>query len=292
MADIQAAEDLKKVGPEVNADDQDAVTTTVDTDTDAADAKEGESENGHKKRPGGWQRKIARLEAERETLIEALRKVGGNVEPKTQTARSEDGPPVKPAKPKISDFEDYAAYDAAVGKWEDERDEYYEKKLQYELRQNLTKVEAEKQQRNERQTIADAFSAQVEAARKVHKDFDSVVFNEDVPMSKAMHDAIVTSEHGALIAYELGQNPDEAERIAKLNPVAAIREIGKIESRIADKNRATEKDDEEDEEPVVTTRAPKPPATLKRQNSVSADPEDKDDYATWLRKREAQLRRK
>ena len=291
MADIHAAVDLTKVGPQ-NADDQDAVTGEVDAETGAANANDGEA---HKqKRPGGWQRKIMRLEAERETLIEALRKVGGNVQTVKQdsTSQAEEKPPSKPPKPKITDFEDYAAYDAAVTKWEDERDDYYEKKLQYELRQNLTKADAEKQQKNEEQTIKDAFASQVEAARKVHADYDEVVFNEDVPMSQAMHNAIVTSDHGALIAYELGKNPDEAERISKLHPIAAIREIGKIESRLADGNKAADKEDEEDKTSAATTRAPRPPATVRRQSSVNSDPDDKDDYATWLRKREAQLRSK
>ncbi len=109
-------------------------------------------------------------------------------------------------------------------------------------------------------------------------------------MSDAMRDAIVTSELGALVAYELGKNPDEAERIARLNPIAAIREIGKIESRIAGTKPADEVEDKEP--PPATTRAPRPPSPVRKTTSVNTEPDDKDDWKTWERKRLAQLARK
>ena len=54
----------------------------------------------------------------------------------------------------------------------------------------------------------------------------------DWPCSAPMADAIRTSEDGAHVAYHLARNPDQARRIAGLEPLAQIREIGRLEARL------------------------------------------------------------
>ena len=64
--------------------------------------------------------------------------------------------------------------------------------------------------------------------------FDDV-FNNGVPVTPAMSEAMADSEHTAEIAYYLGENIEEAERIAKLPPYRAVMEIGKIEAKVTEK---------------------------------------------------------
>lgn len=286
MPETQTAEVLKQDGP--TQDDAEVLTNANPEGGEVdpqANANETDAE-GHK-RLGGWQRKIKKLQEQNETLLEALRKVGGEpAKTKVESEPVEDKAPVKPIRPKSTDFSDWDKYEEALVKYETDRDEYHEKNLAYQLRQQ----ETVKQKTNEQQQIADGWASQVAEARKTHADYDEVSFNEETPMSAPMMHAIVTSELGAEIAYELGKNPDEAERIAQLGSVAAIREIGKIEARIAGTKAATETDKEDKEEPpVATTRAPKPPSTVKRPVGTNNEPDDKDDYKTWERKRIAQI---
>lgn len=277
----QAAEVLEQDRP---TEELETTATAVADEAGEANAQEGDDEKGGK-RLGGWQRKIKKLEQQNETLMELLRKGGDTASPQ-QTAPQEDKPPAKPTRPKQEHFNDWDKYQAALDKYEDDRDKYHEENLAYQLR----KAEAQRQQKSEQQSVADSFATQVAEAKQQYADFDQVAFNPDVPMSAPMMDAIVTSEFAAHIAYELGKNPDEAERISKLQPIVAVREIGKIEARIAAKTSAA--DEKEEKEPqAAPTRAPRPPSPVRRPAAVSNDPEDSDDYKTWLRKREAQLRK-
>lgn len=285
MANEQAAEVLNQDGPTTkdNAEELAAAAAVQagEVDPQATENDLDDEINGHK-RLGGWQRKIKKLQEHNEILIEALRKGGGNAQAQqTQAVQQEEKPPVKP---KIADFTGADAWE----KYEEAKDKYFEDLTDFKSKKAVADYRAETQQKTQQQTIADGFAAQCAEAKKEFADFESVAFSEDVLMSDAMRDAIITSDFGARIAYELGKNPDEAERIAKMNPVSAIREIGKIESRISGTKPAAE---EQEEPPVASSKAPKPPIPVRKTSGVNTDPEDKDDYKTWLRKREAQLRR-
>ena len=64
-----------------------------------------------------------------------------------------------------------------------------------------------------------------------YDDFDEVV--GELQPNSHLNIAIMQAENGADVAYYLGTNLKEAQRIAQLDPVSAIREIGKIEARLA-----------------------------------------------------------
>jgi hypothetical protein len=286
MANEQAAEVLEQDGPETkdNAEELAAAAAAQAGEVDEQATQETTDDEIEHKRLGGWQRKIAKLKQENETLFELLRKGGGNAQAQQQATQSQEAKP--PVKPKAADFTGADAWE----KYEEARDKWVEDISDFKAKDAVKQYRNETQQRSEQEKVVNGFASQCVEAKKTHSDFEEVAFSEDTPMSNAMRDAIVTSEYGALIAYELGKNPDEAERIAKLNPVVAIREIGKIESRIAGTKPADEK--EADEPPSATTRAPRPPSPVRRTTSVNQEPDDKDDWKTWERKRNAQLARK
>jgi hypothetical protein len=94
----------------------------------------------------------------------------------------------------------------------------------------LAQREAERQRRE----MLDAYHAREEDAREKYPDFAQVAYNERLPITQAMAEAIQAADVGPDIAYYLGSNPKEADRIARLSPLQQAKEIGKIEAKLAD----------------------------------------------------------
>lgn len=88
---------------------------------------------------------------------------------------------------------------------------------------------------NEQQTqILEAYRDREEEARDKYDDFEQVAYNPNLPITTAMAEAIRESDVGPDVAYYLGANPKEADRISRLSPTSQAKEIGKIEAKIAD----------------------------------------------------------
>lgn len=291
MANEEAAEVLNEdvAQEQDNAEEStSAVAENAGEDTDPQAAQD--QPDDERRRKGGWLRKLTKAEQERDFWREeALRNRNGQEKQPEVQAQAEEKAPVKPVRPKIEEYpgteEGYKKYEADLGKFEENRDDYYEKKLAWEIKQAENKY----QQRSTQQQIADDWATRVAEAKAKHADYEKVAFNEDVPMSNTMMNAIVKHKLGTEIAYELGKNPDEAERISKLDPADALMEIGAIASRIAAKDSAAEIKDEEEVPPAAASRAPKPPSPVRRGSPGNTEPSDSDDYATWLKKRQAQI---
>jgi len=80
-----------------------------------------------------------------------------------------------------------------------------------------------------------------------------------------MAQAVQASDAGPDIAYYLGSNPKEADRISRLSPILQAKEIGRIEAKIAN------------DVPVKrTTSAPAPisPVTARTAGNPSYDTTD------------------
>jgi hypothetical protein len=92
--------------------------------------------------------------------------------------------------------------------------------------------------------------------------------------------AIVDTEIPHKIFKHLGDNPDEAARILLLSPLQQAREIGRLEVRLSTQPAT---------KPAVSN-APTPPSHVGSRNASSTAPSDRDDMATWMKKREAQVR--
>lgn len=285
MANEQAAEVLQDVAEKVNAEESTTAGPKAGEETDAQATQTGT--DGEGKRKGGWLRKLTKAEQERDFWRdEALRNRPKESAPvKAETV--EDKPPVRPVRPKESDFSDYEKFAAARDKYEDAILDYGEKVAEYKVRE----ADKGREQKAKEQEMSSGWAARVAEAKKTKPDFEEVAFSPDIPMSNAVMHAIVTSELGTEVAYWLGQNPDEAERISALEPVAAIREIGKIESRLTGTQSAADKEEDKPEPPAAaTSRAPRPPDTVRKARSTDST-ELRDDlpYKEWERRRNAQL---
>jgi hypothetical protein len=93
-------------------------------------------------------------------------------------------------------------------------------------------VAQRKQQEEYRKTLA-VYEESEEKARDKYDDFDQVTRNPNLPITNVMLESIQSSDVGPDVAYYLGTNPKEAERIASLSPYLQAKEIGKIEVKIA-----------------------------------------------------------
>jgi len=61
-----------------------------------------------------------------------------------------------------------------------------------------------------------------------YEDFDDVVRGDDVPFTPHVRDALLLVDNPADVAYKLGKNRSELERIAKLHPLEQAREVNKL----------------------------------------------------------------
>ena len=82
--------------------------------------------------------------------------------------------------------------------------------------------------------IIEAYADKEEEVRGKYDDFDQVAYNPQLRITDVMAETIRTSDLGPELAYHLGTNPKEAERISKLTPYMQAKEIGRIEAKLAD----------------------------------------------------------
>lgn len=154
-------------------------------------------------------------------------------------------PPVVDASaPKIADFDDY--------------EKYLDARTDYRVAQTeKTRVAKAAEAAN-----AEAWTAASKDAREKYDDFDEIV-GQDIPISRAVNDAIQESSVRAELAYFLGKNPAEVARINALSPTRAGAEIAKIEASLV--KAAPEKP-----KPATVKAPPKPPAIVTAGSTPAA----------------------
>jgi hypothetical protein len=93
---------------------------------------------------------------------------------------------------------------------------------------------ARREQARAQSEIIEFYHDREEEARIKYDDFEQVAYNSKLPITNEMAQTIQSSEVGPDIAYYLGSNPKEAERISRLSPLSQAKELGKIEAKLAD----------------------------------------------------------
>lgn len=185
-------------------------------------------------------------------------------------ARAKVATPEDPGAPKLENFKDIEEYAKAVGKYESEK--------ALKAHQDKQRSETQKQMRTR---LTESWEAKAARADGKYEDFDEVV--GDIQPTSPWSIAVMEAENGEDIAYYLGKNMKEAHRIAALPPTAQIREIGKLEAKLA----------AEPPKPKTASKAPPPITPLAGTTPAeNAKPSDKDDIDTWFKKRNAEVRAK
>lgn len=111
-----------------------------------------------------------------------------------------------------------------------ESPEAYAEAMAYQKAEELlAKREAAKQQSQ----VLESYQEREEAARDKYDDFEQVAYNPKLPITNVMAETIQSSDIGPELAYYLGSNPKDAERISRMSPLSQAKEIGKIEAKLA-----------------------------------------------------------
>lgn len=215
---------------EAPSEDEGEAGTAADSET-AEEAEQGEEEEEAEeeadadkppKKKGGYQRKIDRLTQEKAELEARLEQALAErtAEKPAETAK----PPAaeETAKPESKDFKTWDEYEEALIEW----------RLEQRDKARQAKEEADRQA-EVRKAVQDNWNAKVEAGRKAYKDFDTVVVQSKRPVSPTVQHVILDSEKGGDLAYWLGTHPQDLDRINKLPPVAATRELLKVEQQLS-----------------------------------------------------------
>lgn len=109
-----------------------------------------------------------------------------------------------------------------------------EEKIQHAVRLALgAKEHQEKQaQMAERQAHVhkqyQRLNDEFDRASDKYDDFDDIVRGEDTPFTTHVRDALLLVDNPADVAYRLGKNRSELERISKLHPLDQAREVNKL----------------------------------------------------------------
>jgi hypothetical protein len=143
-----------------------------------------------------------------------------------------------------------------------ESPEAYADALAYKKAEELI---AQRDQARQQSEILETYHEKEEEARSKYDDFEQVAYNPKLSITTVMAQSIQASEVGPEVAYYLGANPKEADRISRLAPILQAKEIGRIEAKMAS-------------DPPVrkTTSAPAPisPVTARSSGAPAYDTTD------------------
>ena len=143
-----------------------------------------------------------------------------------------------------------------------ESPEAYADALAYKKAEELI---AQRDQARQQSEILETYHEKEEEARSKYDDFEQVAYNPKLSITTVMAQSIQGSDVGPEVAYYLGANPKEADRISRLAPILQAKEIGRIEAKMAN------------DPPVKkTTSAPAPisPVTARSSGAPAYDTTD------------------
>lgn len=112
-----------------------------------------------------------------------------------------------------------------------ESPEAYAEALAYRKAEELL---AQREQARQQAALLESYHEKEEQARDKYEDFEQVAYNPNLRITDVMAQTIQASDLGPDLAYFLGSNPKEADRISRLSPYLQAKEIGKIEAKLSD----------------------------------------------------------
>lgn len=247
--------------------DEKAEETDQKTDDEAEgdeDDKKSEKPEDHK--PNRIQKRIDKLTRDKYELKGRLDML------ERMMAQQNQDQPKATDKPARANYENDEEYVSALTDWM--------------VTQKLSNVKNEISQHQVNSQMDVSWNQKVQTARESYPDYDEVMEDANdisIPqhLQASFNEALKSSDLGADIVYHLAKNPDEATRIFALPINAAIREIGKLESRLeVDKNAKTN--------PIVKkSKAPepiKPPRSSGGSTKVSLDKMTPAEYVAYRNK--------
>ena len=171
-------------------------------------------------------------------------------------------------------------------------DEYVEALADWKADQRV--VDSFKRRDAERAQAAEARAAEAKAQawaerqsefREATPDYDAVVGKSSVQVAPHVVDTLLDSDSGPELAYHLAKHPETVKRINSLSPLAAAREIGRIEATLSNPAAPQFK-------PASKAPAPITPARSSAPAAVDLASANMDQYIAARRKQGATFRRR
>lgn len=222
-------------------------------DEESEETREGKpkKKSGFKKRIERFQRRLSEKDQEIEFLRRQMDKGGKTETPNPNEKQDTIHAQHENDKPKEEDFETLAEYTEALTDWK------VDKALaarDAKARETETKSAYQKQ--------VESFQSKCREFSQTQSDFADVLEDVgDINVSVGLEQAIITSDIGPELIYELAQDRKEYERINNLSPIAAAKEIGRIEQRLANRKESSSQKTQ-----TRTTKAPAPPNPVGTQS--------------------------
>jgi hypothetical protein len=244
--------------------------TTTDVSPEDENTPELETTNTNDgKSRSRAQERIEELVAERNALrkygeyllkqVEGTRSTTTKVEQESQPVKEE---PKEEVAPTLED----AGYDPV--KLSQMQSEFMKKQIKKGIEEAVNGLKVQQSAT----AIQQSFESRAAEFRKDNKDFDLVLSNPELPrLHEVTVAAVFRSENGPAIAYHLAKNPDQATRIARMDPYAQAVAIGRLEEQLArtkteTKDMTVTKEPSKETAPVKVapkqvsgTKAPPPP---------------------------------
>jgi hypothetical protein len=192
---------------------------------ETGDAKEKpDATDGDKAPPAEDEKSRSAIRRERrQQHIAEIEERAARAEARVRELRAQYGDDPEPTE---GEYTDYTEYAAARAVWK--RDKVLSDRQTSQAQKQHAAAAAERHAE-----VTAQWREQVDAAKFKYRDFEKVALDQSVDISPAMGEVIRGSDHGADIAYHLGNNRAEASRIARMSPLQAARELGRIEANLS-----------------------------------------------------------
>jgi len=246
--------------PEVITTPAEAETAPTEQETTPEPVNDDTATSTEEDKPSRAEQRIQQLVGDRNSykeFAETAERERNYWKQQAEAARPQ-APDVKPlVKPKLEDFDhDLDQFMAA-------KDVYDDHVITQRVNAGISKSIEGYQQQTAKATQDASWNANVAKFKEVSPDFESVAF-----ATESIYSIIKGQENGPEIAYHLGQNPAEAQRIGSLPASQQAFELGKLKMSPS-KPAAKQK----------TTQAPEPPNPVGgQQPNTSVANESIDDF--------------
>jgi len=266
---------VEKSTPETPAASDELATEVAQDTEDSATPAEPEAKPEEVTPEQAAKREGRRFERKLDKVIKARAEAEAKAEAETKRAAELEQKLAELSKPKAEGRKTLADFDYDPEKYAS----YTAEEAKKQAVQEVIQRQQQEAQTQAQRKIKQDWEAKVLKAEDKFEDFEEKVGN----LEPVNHLTWAVMDADPVVAYHLATHMDEADRLSKLPPVSAVREIGKLEAKLLS----------ETPKPKAPSKAPAPIKPLTGAATQATEvPTEQDDYKTWLSKRNKQLGRK
>lgn len=249
---------------------------------DAKDENHADGDKGEKRAKKPISERMSELVSQRkaaETEAQQAKREAAELRGRLEAMSAQAAPVKEEPRPDRSKFESDEEYIEAVAEWKAD--------------QRLAKREREQAEARaaaERDQVAKNWQKAQQRARAEIDDYDDVVKASDVQLPGHLHEAILESDVGPHLAYYFAKHPSEAKRFAAMSPTTAIRQLGKLEDKLADDDGEAAPPAKAAPSPAVEKSKAPPPITPVKDGR-SSDPGPAHSFDEYRARRMAEKKR-